>query len=62
MLSYVRSFLSYVRSFAGVPKPGTQHMQIFTPQFTIIALQSNGASQGIMDDTGQHSYRFHTDR
>jgi hypothetical protein len=53
---------NYVRSFAGVPKQGTQRMQIFTPQFTIIAPRSGAASEGIMDDTGQHSYRFDTDR
>jgi hypothetical protein len=50
--------LNYVRSFAGVPKQGTQSMQIFTPQFAIIAPQNTGASQGIMDDTCQYSYRF----
>jgi hypothetical protein len=50
--------LNYVRSFAGVPKQGTQAMQIFTPQFAIIAPQNTGASQGIMDDTCQCSYRF----
>jgi len=37
-------------------------VQIFAPHFAIIALRSAVASQGIMDDTGQQSYRFHTDR
>jgi hypothetical protein len=54
--------LNDVRNFAGVPKPGTQCVQIFTPHFVIIAPQSDVASQGIMDETGQHSYRFDTDR
>jgi hypothetical protein len=54
--------LNDVRSFAGVPKPGTQGVQIFTPHFVNIAPRSGVASQGIMDDTGQHSYRFDTDR
>jgi hypothetical protein len=54
--------LNDVRSFAGVPKPGTQCEQIFTPQFAIIAPQSSIPSQGIMDDTRQHGYRFDTDR
>jgi hypothetical protein len=49
---------NYVRSFAGVPKQGTEVMQIFTPQFEIIAPQNTGPSQGIMDDTCQYSYRF----
>jgi hypothetical protein len=50
--------LNYVRNFAGVPKRGTQAVQIFTPQFAIIAPQDTGARQGIMDDTGQYGYRF----
>jgi hypothetical protein len=50
--------LNYLRSFAGVPKQGTQVAQIFTPQFAIIAPQNTGARQGIMDDTCQYSYRF----
>jgi hypothetical protein len=50
--------LNDVRSFAGVPKQGTQAEQIFTPQFAIIAPRSGVASQGIMDDTGQCSYPF----
>ena len=33
-------------------------MQIFTPHFAIIAPRSGVARQGIMDDTGQHGYRF----
>src|SRR3954471_3388485 len=48
----------YVRSFAGVPKRGTQCVQIFAPQFSTIAPQYTGARQGIMDDTGQCGYRF----
>src|SRR3954467_4892891 len=48
----------YVRSFAGVPKRGTQCVQIFAPQFATIAPQYTGARQGIMDDTGQCGYRF----
>jgi hypothetical protein len=50
--------LSHVRNFAGVPKQGTQCVQIFTPQFGIIAPQNTGARQGIMDGTWQYSYRF----
>jgi hypothetical protein len=50
--------LNYVRSFPGVPKQGTQAAQIFTPQFTIIAPQNTGASQGIMDDTCQYKLPF----
>jgi hypothetical protein len=50
--------LNYVRSFAGVPKQGTQCVQIFTPQFATIAPQYTGARQGMMDDTGQYGYRF----
>jgi hypothetical protein len=50
--------LKDVRSFSGVPKQGTECVQIFTPQFTIIAARSCVASQGIMDDTGQYGYRF----
>ena len=50
--------LNYVRNFAGVPKRGTQAVQIFTPQFATIAPQYTGARQGIMDDTGQYGYRF----
>src|SRR5215207_1670787 len=50
--------LNYVRNFAGVPKRGTQALQIFTPQFATIAPQYTGARQGIMDDTGQYGYRF----
>ena len=54
--------LYHVRSLAGVPRQGTDLVQIFAPQFTIIALRRAVASQGIMDDAGQHSYRFDTDR
>jgi hypothetical protein len=50
--------LNDVRSFAGVPKPGTECVRIFTPQFAIIAPRSGVAIQGIMDDTGQYGYRF----
>jgi hypothetical protein len=50
--------LNYVRSFAGVPKQGTQRAQIFTPQFATIAPQNTGGGQGIMDDTCQYRYRF----
>jgi hypothetical protein len=46
------------RSLAEVPKRGTQYLQLFTPQFATIAPQSEKASQGIMDGTGQYSYRF----
>ena len=49
--------LDYVRNFTGVPKRGTRRVQIFTPQFAIIAPQYAG-SQGTMDDAGQRSYRF----
>src|SRR4051794_1290363 len=51
----------YVRSFAGVPKRGTQCVQIFAPQFATIAPQYTGVRQGIMDDTGQHGYPFGDD-
>jgi hypothetical protein len=50
--------LNHVRSLAGVPKQGTDLMQIFTQQFANIAPRSGVASQGIMDDTGQYGYRF----
>jgi hypothetical protein len=50
--------LNHVRSFAGVPKQGTQWAQIFTPQFGIIAPQNTGARQRMMDGSCQYSYRF----
>jgi hypothetical protein len=50
--------LNHLRSFAGVPKPGTKAVQIFTPQFAIIAPQNTGARQGIMDDTCQYKLPF----
>jgi hypothetical protein len=50
--------LNYVRSFPVVPKQGTKSAQIFAPQFVIIALRERRCSKGLMDDTGQHGYRF----
>jgi hypothetical protein len=37
--------LNYVRSFAGVPKQGTKAVQIFTPQFAIIAPHVGAAAK-----------------
>jgi hypothetical protein len=54
--------LNQLRNPAGVPYQGTDLMQIFAPHFTIIALRRGVARQGMMDDTGQQHYRFHTDR
>jgi hypothetical protein len=53
--------LCQIRSLAGVPRQGTDLMQIFTPQLAIIAPQSSIASQGMMDDTGQYGYPFGDD-
>jgi hypothetical protein len=50
--------LNHVRSLAGVPRQGTEMVQIFAPQLTTIALRRAAAGQGIMDDTGQHRYHF----
>jgi hypothetical protein len=50
--------LNHVRSFAGVPKRGTEFVQIFAPQFENIAPRGGHRSKGIMDDTGKHGYRF----
>ena len=50
--------LNYVRSFPVVPKQGTVSAQIFAPQFSTIAPRERRRSKGLMDDTGQHGYRF----
>jgi hypothetical protein len=50
--------LNYVRSFPVVPKQGTKSAQIFAPQFATIAARERRCSKGLMDDTGQHGYRF----
>src|SRR3954451_9843744 len=43
--------------FAG-SKAGNLVAQIFAPQFAIIAPRERRCSKGLMDDTGQHGYRF----
>jgi hypothetical protein len=50
--------LNHVRSLAGVPKQGTDTMQIFTPQFDFIAPRNGAPRQGIMDGTGQDGLPF----
>jgi hypothetical protein len=49
---------NYVRSLAGVPSQGTVLLQIFTPQFAIIALREWRCSKGAMDGSIQQGYRF----
>jgi hypothetical protein len=52
------AMLNHMRSLR-VSQAGTECVQIFTPHFAIIAPESyGGSSKGIMDDSGQHGYRF----
>jgi hypothetical protein len=50
--------LSDVRSFAVVPKTGTQISADILPQFATIAPRERHCSKGLMDDTGQQGYHF----
>jgi hypothetical protein len=52
------TFGDYVRVFAGVPKQGTQSLQIFTPHFATIASSRWRCSKGLMDDAGKQGYLF----